>query len=307
MNKLLLALLAICLMGACKSKHKKGPGDEFTLEDFRQLFDSRALPYKLTTDSLKIEQADSLVITPELMKQFLSDSLIKADYPAEAAVKFFPLAYFEGKELDFYVVKATAKAATTAYLYMMDKKGHYLNAMQVAKVTANSKMVRYFSVDNKQVVKITEENELSGNRTSTKEEFYDVKTDGKTMLMMTNSSGEAAAGQIFNPLSSLPAKNKLSGDYEAGELSLVSIRDGSDPKSFQFFISFSRESSGCKGELTGTGHFVSANKGEYKDKESSCGISFQFSGGRMTIKEIGGCGAYRGVRCFFEGNYSKKK
>jgi hypothetical protein len=308
MNKLLLALLAICLLGACKSKHKKGPGDAFTLEDFRQLFNNRALPYKLTPDSLKIQQADSLAIAPELLSQFLTDTLAKADYPAGTELKFFPLAYFEGTEINYFVVKATGKTATTAYLCITDKKGHYLSRMPVAIVSGKGHPVKYFSVDSKQVLKITEEKELAGSRTSTKEEFYDIKADGKSMLMMTNSSGEAAAGQIFNPIDSLAGKNKLSGDYEAGELSLVSIRDGNDPKSFQFFISFSRESSGCKGELSGVGHFISANKGEYKDKETSCGISFQFSaGGRLSIKEIGGCGAYRGVRCFFEGNYSKKK
>jgi hypothetical protein len=301
MNKLLLALLAICLLGACKSKHKKGPGDAFTLEDFQQLFDARALPYKLTPDSLKIKQDDSLAIAPELLKQFLTDSL------ADSAVTVFPLAYIEGTEINYYVVKTAGKTTTTAYLCMTDKKGHYLNAMLVAKVSGNSNSVKYFSLDSKQVVKITEEKGVSGNRTSTKEEFYDVKPNGKTMLMMTNSSGDAAAGQIFNPIDSLPAKHKLSGDYESGELSLVSIRDGADAKSFQFFISFSKEGSGCKGELSGTGHYLSANKGEYKDKETSCGLSFQFSAGKVSIKEIGGCGAYRGVRCFFEGNYSKKK
>ena len=308
MNKLLLALLVICLLGACKSKHKKGPGDKFTMEDFRQLFNNTALPYKLTPDSLKAEQDDSLAITPELLSQFLTDTLAKADYPTGVPVKFFPMAYFEGTDINYFVVKATGKATTTAYLCITDKKGHYLNRILVAKVSGTGDSIRYFSVDTKQVVKITEEKQLAGGRTATKEEFYGVGADGNTTLIMTNSSGEAAAGQIFNPIDTLPGNNKFSGDYEAGELSLVSIRDGNDPKSFQFFISFSRESSGCKGELSGVGHFTSANKGEYKDKETSCGISFQFSStGRLTIKEIGGCGAYRGVRCFFEGNYSKKK
>ena len=160
MNKLLLALLAICLLGACKSKHKKGPGEAFTLEDFRQLFDTRALPYKLTPDSLKIEQDDSVAITRALLSQFLTDTLAKADYSTDTTVKFFPLAYFEGKEIDFFVVKATGKTVKTAYLCMTDKKGHYLNSMLVAKVSGKGNPVKYFSVDNKQAVKITEEKEV---------------------------------------------------------------------------------------------------------------------------------------------------
>ncbi|SFD05817.1 hypothetical protein SAMN05518672_101264 [Chitinophaga sp. CF118] len=306
MNKLVLALLAICLLGSCKSKHKKGAGDEFTFEDFRQLFTNTVLPYKLTPDSLKVVQADSLAITPELMSQFLTDTLTKSIFPADSPVQFFPLSYFEGGDMKYFVVKAIGKTATTAYLCMVDKKGHYLNSLLVAKVSSTGKSLQYFSVDNKQVIKITEEKELSPGHSSTKEEFYGVDAKGATTLIMTNSSGEAAAGQIFNPIETSPAKHKLSGDYESGELSIVSIRDGNDPKSFQFFISFSKETTGCKGELSGTGHFTSANKGEYKDKDTDCGISFQFSSGRLSIKEIGGCGAYRGVKCFFEGNFKKK-
>jgi hypothetical protein len=305
MNKLVLALLAICLLGACKSKHKKVAGDEFTFEDFRDLFTTAKLPYKLTLDSLKVEQDDSVAIAPELVKQFLSDTLAKADFPAGTAVAYFPLAYMEGEKINYFVIKAASKTADMAYLCVTDKKGHYLNRLQVAKRVDNGNSTKYFSVDNKQAVKITEEKQLSGSLTATKEEFYGIAADGKSTLIMTNSSGEAAAGQIFNPIDTLPRKHKLSGDYEAGELSIVSIRDGNDAKSFLFFISFSKET-GCKGELSGTGHFTGANKGEYKDKETDCGIAFQFAAGRLTIKEIGGCGAYRGVRCFFEGNFKKK-
>jgi hypothetical protein len=305
MNKLVLALLAICLLGACKSKHKKVAGDEFTFEDFRDLFTTTKLPYKLTLDSLKVEQDDSLAIDQELMKQFLTDTLSAGDFAAGSAVQYFPLVYLEGDKINYFVVKARGKAARMAYLCVMDKKGHYLNRLQVGKLVDNGNSTKYFSLDSREAVKITEEKQLSGGHTAIKEEFYGVAEDGKTTLIMTNSSGDAAAGQIFNPIDTLPRKHKLSGDYEAGELSIVSIRDGNDAKSFQFFISFSKES-GCKGELSGTGHFAGTNKGEYKDKETACGISFQFSGGRLSIKEIGGCGAYRGVTCFFEGSFKKK-
>jgi hypothetical protein len=300
MNKIVLALLAICLLGACKSKHKKAAGDEFTFEDFRDLFTAGTLPYKLTPDSLKTVPDDSLAIAPELLKQFLTDSL------ATGTVKYFPLVYLEGNTVNYFLVEAVGKSANTAYLCFTDKKGHYLNRLQVADVSPNAKSTRYFSVDTKQAVKITEEQVLSPGRTATREEFYGVAADGKTTLIMTNSSGAAPAGQIFNPIDTLSHKHKLSGDYEAGETSLVSIRDGNDAKSFLFFITFSKES-GCKGELSGTGHFTGTNKGEYKDKETDCGIAFQFSGGHLSIKEIGGCGAYRGVRCFFEGSFNKKK
>lgn len=148
--------------------------------------------------------------------------------------------------------------------------------------------------------------EYLGNGIALREDFYMVKADGTVTLIMTNSNGPTNAGQIFNPIDTLPRKNKFSGDYTSGDMSLVSIRDGDDPKSFQFFITFSKDKSNCKGELSGKGRFLSGNRGEYKDNESSCGISFQFSSSRVTIREIGGCGAYRGIKCFFEGSFKKK-
>ena len=306
MNKLMLVVLSIGLLAGCGSKKDKKGKDALTFEDFRQLFNTASLPYKLTPDSLKTKVADSSVITPELLKQFLTDTLAKADFPENAAIRYYPVAYIQGAAVNYFVVKAVGKSATTAYICFLDKKGKYLNRLAAAKIDGQNEQ-HYFSIDGKQVVKVTNEIQIAPGRTATREDFYGVSDNGQTTLIMTNSSGEAAAGQIFNPIDTLSAKHKLSGDYFAGESSLVSIRDGEDPKSFQFFITFSKEKTGCKGELSGYGRFTGTNKGEYKDKETDCGIAFQFASGRVSIKEIGGCGAYRGIRCFFEGSYAKKK
>lgn len=302
----MLVVLSISLLAGCGSKKDKTGKDAFTFEDFRQLFTPASLPYKLTPDSLKTKVADSSVITPDLLQQFLADTLAHVDFPKGTGVRYYPMAYIEGKVVNYFIVKAAGKSATSAYICFFDKKGKYLGRMPAAKIDGKNEQ-RYFSIDSKQVIKVTNETEISTGRTSVREDFYDVAENGQTSLMMTNSSGEAAAGQVFNPIESLPAKNKLSGDYLSGETGLVSIRDGDDPKSFQFFITFSKEKTGCKGELSGTGHFTGTNRGEYKDHETDCGIAFQFASGKVSIREIGGCGAYRGVRCFFEGSYAKKK
>jgi hypothetical protein len=306
MNKLVLALLTIGLLAGCGSKKNKSDKDDFTFEDFRQLFTQATLPYKLTPESLTEKAVDSTAISPEILKEFLTDTLGKSDFPEGSTVKFYPVAAIEGAALNYFVVKAVGKSATTAYVCFVDKKGHYLNRLPAGKVD-DKKDLHYFSIDTRQVIKVTNEKELSLGHRATREDFFGVSDDGRTTLIMTNSAGDAAAGQIFNPIDTLKATQKFSGDYMLGENSIVSVRDGDDPKSFLFFISFSKDKTGCKGELSGTGHFTGANKGEYKDKETDCGIAFQFASGKVSIKEIGGCGGYRGVRCFFEGSYAKKK
>lgn len=305
MNKLVLALLTIGLLAGCGSKKNKSGKDDFTFEDFRHLFAEAKLPYKLMPEELANKKSDTAGISPEVLKQFLTDTLGKSDFPEGATVKFYPVAAVDGAAVNYFVVKAVGKTATTAYICFLDKKGHYLNRLPAGKV-ADKSDVFYFSIDTRQVIKVTNERELEPGHRSTREDFFGVSDNGSTTLIMTNTTGDPGAGQLFNPIDTLKAAHKLSGDYVSGENSLVSVRDGDDPKSFQFFISFSNKT-GCKGELSGTGHFTGTNKGEYKDKETDCGIAFQFAAGRVSIREIGGCGAYRGVRCFFEGSYAKKK
>jgi hypothetical protein len=297
MNRLVVAVLAIGLLAACKSGHKKQGGGALTYEDFRELFPKTSLPYKLSTDSLSKEQPDSLALDTAAVSQFLTDTLAG---PGRHVAAYYPVAYIAGKDVNYFVVQGGG----TGYLCFADKKGHYLSRMIVARQGKDSR--QYFSIDAKNLIKVTTETNVNNGHTATKEDFYAVSASGATTLIMTNSTGDPVGAQLFNPIDTLPAKNKLSGDYEAGEMNMISIRDGADAKSFQFFISFSKESGSCKGELLGTGRFTSATKGEYRDKETECGLDFVFNGSKLSVKEMGGCGAYRGIKCFFEGSFTKK-
>ena len=307
MKRFLLLLLVTGVFVACKSKKKtgKGSGEPMTIEDFRELFKPGTLPYKLTPDTLLQKQADSLALDTAAMR-FLTDTLSKEDFGKNDRVKYFPLQRIHGDAVDYMLVKAAGRSQLVGYLCFMDKKGKYLNRLRVAATGSDDGTSASLQIDSRNVIKISNEKKLPGNGIALREDFYMVKADGTATLIMTNSNGPTNAGQIFNPIDTLPRKNKFSGDYTSGDMSLVSIRDGDDPKSFQFFITFSKDKSNCKGELSGKGRFLSGNRGEYKDNESSCGISFQFSSSRVTIREIGGCGAYRGIKCFFEGSFKKK-
>jgi len=276
-----------------------------TFEDFQALFTPGNLPYKLTPDTLQLKLADSLSLDTAAMK-FLPDTLAKGDFTRNEPVKYFPLQRIPGSAVDYMTVKAAGRSQSVGYLCFLNKKGKYLSRIRVANTGSADGTLMSLQIDSKNVIKISSEKRLSGSRSALREDFYMVNTDGTVTLIMTNSNGPTNAGQIFNPIDTLPRKNKFSGDYTSGDMSIVSIRDGEDAKSFQFFITFSKDNGSCKGELSGKGHYLAGNRGEYKDKESSCGISFQFSAGRVNIREVGGCGAYRGIKCFFEGGFVKK-
>lgn len=309
MNRFLIILLTIGLLTACKSKEKgNGNADApLTFDDFQAFFKEAELPYKLTPEVLQANIPDSLSLDKKVIQQFLIDTLTKGDFPKATPLKYYPLQQLKGTDLRYFLVKVKGGTAVNAYLCFVDKKGKYLNHMLVGKSGGNGQETVSFSLDRKYVVKVSTEKKLSASRTALKEDFYTTNADGSVALIMTNSNEPAISGQVFNPIDTLPRKHKLSGDYMAGDMNIVSIRDGVEPKTFQFFITFYKANGNCRGELSGIGHYTSANKGEYKDKESSCGIAFQFSGSRVSIQEIGGCGAFRSVKCFFEGSFVKKK
>ncbi|KAA2240198.1 hypothetical protein F0L74_28960 [Chitinophaga agrisoli] len=308
MNRLLALLLVFGILSGCGSGKKRSPGDRpVTFEDFKAIFPASQTPYRLYADSLLLKQPDSVSVKPDVLKQFLSDTIAGPDTLKNNRLKYFPLAYIAGSNLQYFVIKAVDKGAATAYICFTDKKGRYLGRMTAAKKVPGSPEDMSFTLDSRYTIKVSTEKELSATATALREDFYSVGEDGGVTLVMTNSNGPTSAGQIFNPIDTLPRKHKYSGDYTSGEMNIVSIRDGQDPKSFQFFITFSKDNGGCKGEINGIGHYTGSNKGEYKDKETSCGIAFQFSSGRVSIREVGGCGAYRGIKCFFEGGFAKKK
>ncbi|MBV7531126.1 hypothetical protein [Chitinophaga sp. sic0106] len=308
MKRYLLLLLAIGVLAACKTKKNPGRGGDepMTREGFRELFPVAALPYKLVSDSLQLKMADSLALDTADVNRFLTDTLTKGDFPKNEKVRLWPLQRMEGNPVDYMVVKAAGRSGTVAYLCFMEKKkGTFLRRIRVADA-GRSGVYSSLQIDSRNVLKLSTEVQHGPVRDMQREDFYSVNPDGSTMLIMTNSANLSVPGQIFNPLDTLPRKHRFSADYTSGDMSLVSIRDGEDAKSFQFFITFSKDNGKCKGEVSGVGQYVAGNRGEFRDKETSCGISFQFSAGRVSIREIGGCGAYRGIKCFFEGNFAKK-
>ncbi|SCC28375.1 hypothetical protein GA0116948_105168 [Chitinophaga costaii] len=311
MKQILLAIfiLGICLSACHTKKAKVLHGDPQTFDEFKSMFTPAAAPFKLPADTLAIKLPDSLALKPATVQRFLNDTIGQHAFAPGVKRHFYPLYYFQTGEKDniiqYLVLKVSGSGQSLAYLCIASKKGVYLNSLPVGRVSNADQQVQYFSLDSKSTIRVTTEDQVNG-QTAQKEEVFAAYPDGRIALILTNSSGPVSPEKAFNPIDTLPRKHKLSGDYAAGSDGVISIRDGKDAKTFLFFISFSKNKGGCTGELNGTGTFTGVNKGEYKDKSSSCGITFRFSAGAVNIKEEGGCGAYRGIKCFFDGVYVKK-
>jgi hypothetical protein len=51
---------------------------------------------------------------------------------------------------------------------------------------------------------------------------------------------------------------------------------------------------------------VSAGIARYKSYSDPCALEFSFDAEGVSIKETGGCGVHRDIKCFFEGYYNRK-
>ena len=59
-------------------------------------------------------------------------------------------------------------------------------------------------------------------------------------------------------------------------------------------------------ELKGEAKFSSPGVAHYKSYSDPCAIDFSFGSGGITLKEQGGCGVHRDIKCFFEGYYERR-
>ncbi len=302
MRSILILFLAIGVLSGCKSKKTISEDDrELTFADFSGKFPA-AEALRWNADSLKLKQADSLALKPRYLKQFLPDTLGKGIFGAGEKPKYWPIGKVSlTEDLQLYLVEGSTKSGEAAWMCFYDKKGTFLQRHLVARYVPGGNKKTGFSVDKKGNIRVSTETGTAVAR----EDVFAANPDGSLALILTNSNEPSVTG-LFNPIDTLPRKHKYSANYTAGEGNIVSIRDGETNKEFLFFIHFTRDKGACVGELDGTGRFTTATTGQFRDKQSGCIVDFKFSNSQITISETG-CGAYRGIKCAFEGTFTKKR
>lgn len=300
---ILLIGLLLTVWG-CHPAPKKIPSEgPITFSEFREYFPPLELPYRFDVDSLSKVEPDSAAIPVHVIRQFFPDSAIRV-YHGE---RFYPKGISEEKGLYYFMIKTKGRGGSGGYLCLFDKKGNYLGDLRIAAAGTAPEEVTTAKIDRRYTISLTHQRKEPGSpQTVTREDVYAPNPNGSFSLILTNSMSPAGS-QIINPIDTLPRRHRYSGNYTSGKLNLVSIRDGATPGRFRFFIHFSKKAGDCSGELDGTAKFTGPASGEYHEEAGPCGIRFDFTAATVTIREIGGCGAYRGMKCLFEGVFKKNE
>jgi hypothetical protein len=311
MNKYLLLVLLSVLVVSCKSKKVSLAGNddgELSVPDFIDYFQPLSLPYAVTDTILRRKDPEAASINYKLFTRLLPDSLLTRYYGATR-----PRLYAVGKitvpKGETYVfVKCVSSGRRMLYIFCFDRKDHYSAARPVLYSDNSSGIWGSAEMDAKYTLSLTRFRKGSdGQVYHTTDDYAYTDAGGFSLILTESDENRNRALPIYDPIDTLPRKHKFSGDYAQDKRNIIAIRDSRESGRFHFFVHFEKDNGECKGELKGEAKFVSPGVARYRAYSDPCAVEFAFDEGGVSMKELGGCGVHRDIKCFFEGYFQRRR
>ncbi|GEO10013.1 hypothetical protein [Segetibacter aerophilus] len=292
---------------ACKDKKKLTGNQHVEADEFFNAYNDIKLPFTVSDTNMK-QLSDTNTISYTIFTQFISDTILNNPFGKDRKFVIHPIGKFGEKEKEtYFITLVTGKADTAIYLSVYDKNKVMANMPLV--ISNNDERVATATIDKKLSISINREwtinNDIFYNRI-----IYAYNNVGLFTTVLTETNEDRRAEKtLSNPLDTFPKKYKYSGDYVKGNKNIVSVRDGRNPDEYLFFVYFESGSEGetCGGELRGTMKMVSEKAAIYQGEGDPCKLDFSFTSSQVKVKETGSCGNYRGIKCFFNDTYTRKK
>lgn len=308
-------VLFVCIFTltiACKQKKANLSGDiPVKVNDFVAAFPVAALPYTIA-DTALLQTSDTTHISHKIFNQFIPDSVLQPAIDTDESFEILPVVRVEKPKDKEYYLLANIKQKKKVFLVVLvfSKKNKFL-AARILFDNQQNEGYQYSLTVNKEPTFIVSQEKI--NPETKLLQFTRVgwiyATTTSTFMVVVNDSNEDVAklSVVLNPIDTLPQKNKLSGDYLEDGKNFISLRDGKDANTYLFFIHFEKKGGTCIGELKGDMKLKDATNAVYSVSGDPCIIDFVFKNNEITLKEQGSCGNRRGIECFFNDTFIKKK
>jgi len=309
MHKMLLACIVFAMATGCKNKHASLAGQEHVdMKDFIEAFRKITLPYRVADTNLA-KISDTTSISHMVFSEFVPDTVLINTFGKSAGiVQINPVGKIEKDNELYLLVNFTLNKKITLLTFLFDKKNKYLSHIELIKQGNKDNYVHSVNITTEPTFiiareKINQQNELQYTRIG-----YAYNDGAHNFIAVINDSNEDLKGSnpIINPIDTFVAKNKFSGDYAKDKQNFISVRDGGNVNKYLFFVHFERDNN-CTGELKGEMTMRDATHAYYQQSGDPCVIDFTFTSKNITVKERGNCGNHRGIKCFFDDTYKKKK
>lgn len=307
MKKYLVLAIMLLSLAACKNKKKLSANQHVEANEFFKAYNDLKLPFTVSDTNMK-QVADTNTISYAVFTQFVPDSIFNTPFGKDRKLTIHPIGKIEqkGKET-YFTTLVNGKNGAAIYLSVYDKNKFTASLPLVVSRTDNK--VATAGIDKKLSIVINKEwtikDEIFYNRI-----IYAYNNVGIFTTVLTETNEDRRAEKtISNPLDTFPKKYKYSGDYVKGSKNIVSVRDGKKPGEYLFFVYFQNDNKEepCGGELRGMMKMISEKAAIYQGESDPCKLDFNFSATEVKVKESGSCGNYRGIKCFFNDTYTKKK
>ena len=307
MRKYLLIFVLPVFVFACKNKKTPQKEQHKEANEFFDAYGKLKLPFIVTDTSIG-DIADTGTIAFNVFTRFIPDSIFNTPFGQDRKISLHPIGKIEqnGKET-YFVTLAKSKNNAAVYLSVYDKNKFVTNMPLVS--TNDDNKVTTAAIDKKLSININSEWTIKNN-IFYRRAIYAYNNVGifTTVLTETNEDRNAESA-ILNPLDTFPKRYKYSGDYANGAKNVLFIRDGKTAGEYLFFVHFQSEEKDepCGGELKGRLKMVSDKAAVYTGNGDPCVLNLTFSLTAVKVKENGSCGNFRGIKCFFNDTYSKRK
>jgi hypothetical protein len=308
MAKSLIALLFIALVLSCKDNKKTAANNTGQTKDIFDSYKELKLPFSVTDSSME-KVADTSTISFPFFTQFVPDTIFNNPFGKDRKLTVRPIGKIQVKNKETYLATLVSSKTNSAI---------YLSVFNNKKFTVSMPLITGKDDDAADAATIDKKLSIVINREwiEKKQDLYSrtiyaYNNIGQFTIILTETNEERnnAEKLLVNPLDTFQKKNKYSGEYMNGKKKFLSIRDGKTPSEYLFFVHFENlsEDEPCGGELKGRFTMVSDNTGMYSEKGDPCSIDLSFKGNQVKVKENGSCGNHRGIKCFFNDTYTKKK
>ncbi len=305
-----LLILTVVSFLSCKHKKTDLSGDApVKVNDFMAVFTPIVLPYAVADTNISVP-ADTISIGHAVMSQFIPDSVLEEIIDTKKAFTIHPVGRFEKEKEVYLLFNVVQKGVTEQVVAVFDKQNKYHSAKAILSNEPDEDGYTHTLSINKEPTFTVSKERLN---TQTKLVQFTkvgwVYNSAGVFMVVVNDTNEdpKKVGVILNPIDTLPRKNRLSGEYITNKQNFISIRDGKDANNYEFFIHFEKKEGTCTGELKGTMKMANENTGIYSQAGDPCIIDFNFDGNNITLKEQGSCGNRRGMECYFNDTFTKKK
>ncbi len=307
-NELVIILLLLFIGIGCNSDPIDLSGKIAVKEkDFLNAFKPMSLPFSVSDTNMDAK-ADTLLIGKDVFLQFYPDSAFSNIMGKTKMYTIHPIGLIDKDKEKYllFIIRENKKKKRLVVL-VTNEKNQFLASKELLNNFDGTAYHRFLSINKEPTFLISREKIGNANDLLFTRAGWVYNDAGFFMVVINDSNEDPAKTAVINPLDTLPKLNIFSGDYIKDKNNYVSIRDGKDQNTYLFFILLEKNNVACKGELKGEFRLIKPAEGLYAKNGDPCLINFIFNGSQLKIKEQGSCGNHRGIKCFFDDRYTKKR